>query len=86
MLPFANLPSGDKTPRSQIADKTLGIILTVLGGAIGVWVFIRFTNFLGQMHTWSPPFDNYEKSTLAGAVIAAVLLIVGLVKLTKRST
>ncbi|MEM3170541.1 MAG: hypothetical protein QW838_07200 [Candidatus Nitrosotenuis sp.] len=65
-------------------QKNLGIILTVLGGVIGIWVFTRFTSVIGQMATWSPPFSDYETFTLLGAAAAAILVIVGLINLTKK--
>ncbi len=66
--------------------KTIGIIALVIGGAIGIWVFTRITNFAGQMHSWQPPFTDteYEMITLGGAAIALVLIIVGLINLTKK--
>ena len=66
--------------------KTLGIILTVLGGAGVIWTYTRVTSLYGQMHTWSPPFSGYETSTIAGGVLTLALLIVGVVFLAvKRS-
>lgn len=65
-------------------EKTKGIILTIIGGAIGVWVFTRLTSFAGQLKTWAPPFTGYEVSTLVGAGIALILIIVGVIKLTKK--
>ena len=65
-------------------SKTLSIILTIIGGAIGLWVFTRFTSFAGQMHTWSPPFSAYEVTTLIGAAIALILIIIGVINLTKK--
>jgi len=67
-------------------SRTLGIILTVIGAAIGVWTFTRVTSLAGQLHTWAPPFTSYEVTTLVGGAIAVALLIVGLIKLTKKPT
>lgn len=64
--------------------KTMGIILTVIGGSIGIWVFTRFTSLAGKLHTWGPPFTEYEVTTLASGTIALVLIIVGLINLTKK--
>jgi len=36
------------------------------------------------MHTWSPPFDSYEISTIAIGVVAVVLLIVGIIFWLKK--
>lgn len=64
--------------------KKLGIVLTVIGGAIGIWVFTRLTSLVGKMHTWQPPFTEYEITTLVGGAIALVLIIVGLINWTKK--
>jgi len=64
--------------------KTLGIIQTVIGAAIGIWVFARFTSFVGQLCTWQPPFSEYEITTLIGAAIAIILVIVGVINMTKK--
>ena len=63
--------------------RTLGIVCTVLGGALMLWVITRFFSVFGQQQTWAPPFASYEWTTLAGAALAAGLLIVGLVRLTR---
>ncbi len=62
--------------------KTAGIICTVLGGALGLWVITRLSSVFGQQQTWAPPFETYEVNTLFVAAVAAVLLIVGLARLT----
>ncbi len=64
------------------AGRTTGVVCTVLGGALGLWVVTRLSNAAGQMHDWAPPFAEYEWVTLAGAAVAVGLLIVGLVRLT----
>ncbi len=64
------------------ASKTTGVVCTVLGGALGLWVVTRLSNAAGQMHDWAPPFAEYEWVTLAVAAVAVGLLIVGLVRLT----
>jgi uncharacterized paraquat-inducible protein A len=66
-------------------SKTLGVILTVLGGAAAVWAFMRVTSVEGQTYTWQPPFASYEVTTLIGGAIALVVLIVGLTNLTKMN-
>jgi uncharacterized membrane protein len=70
----------ETTPRSSDAT---GIALTVFGGALGLWVIARLANFVGMQQTWAPPFARYEWVTLLGAVAAALLLIVGLVRWTR---
>ena len=64
--------------------KKLGIFLTVVGGAIGIWVFTRLTSLVGKLHTWQPPFTEYEITTLVCGAIALVLIIVGLINWTKK--
>jgi hypothetical protein len=64
--------------------KTMGIIFLVIGGAIGIWAFTRITSFAGQLHSWTPPFTEYEMMTLGGGAIALVLIILGLINLTKK--
>lgn len=65
------------------SPKTVGIVCTVLGGALGLWVITRLSSVFGQQQTWAPPFEAYEWTTLLGAILAAGLLIVGLVRLTR---
>jgi len=55
-----------------------GIVCTVLGGMLSLWVIARLSSTLGRQQTWAPPFAPYEWVTLVGAVGAAALLIVGL--------
>jgi hypothetical protein len=55
-----------------------GIVCTVLGGMLSLWVIARLSSTLGRQQTWAPPFAPYEWVTLVGAVGAAGLLIVGL--------
>jgi len=64
-------------------SKTTGVVCTVLGGTLGLWVIARLANFVGMQQTWAPPFARYEWVTLLGAVAAALLLIVGLVRWTR---
>lgn len=47
--------------------KKSGIILTVIGGAIAIWVFTRITSVYGKLHSWEPPFTEYETTTIVGA-------------------
>ena len=64
--------------------KTLGIILTVLGGVAVIWTYTRVTSLVGQMHTWTPPFTSYETITIGGGGVALVVLIVGIVFLAVK--
>ena len=59
-----------------------GIICTVLGGMLSLWVVARLSSAVGRQQTWAPPFTPYEWMTLGGAVGAAALLIVGLIQWT----
>ena len=59
-------------------QKTTGIICTVLGGMVSLWVIARMSSVAGWQQTWAPPLTPYEWGTVAGAVGAAGLLIVGL--------
>lgn len=71
-------------PRSGMkASRTTGVVCTVLGGALALWVVTRLASALGQQQTWAPPLVRYEWVTLAGAALAAGLLIVGLVRWTR---
>lgn len=64
--------------------KTLGIILSVLGFAGVIFAYSRVTSLYGQMHTWSPPFTDYEISTIVIGVVAIVLLIIGIIFWSKK--
>jgi hypothetical protein len=64
-------------------SKATGVVCTVLGGTLGLWVIARLANFVGMQQTWAPPFARYEWVTLLGAAAAALLLIVGLVRWTR---
>ncbi len=63
--------------------KTTGIICTVLGGAFGLWAVARLSSIIGLQQNWAPPLTEYEVVTLIGAGVAALLLIVGLIRLTR---
>lgn len=67
------------------SSKTTGIICTVLGGMLSLWVIARLSSAVGWQQTWGPPFVPYEWVTLAGAAGAAGLLIVGLLSWTTFS-
>ncbi len=64
--------------------KTLGIISSVLGVIGGIFAYTRVTSLYGQLHTWSPPFDGFETSTIVLAIISIVILIVGIVFWSKK--
>jgi hypothetical protein len=54
-------------------DKNIGIGLSVLGGAGLLWVFTRVTSLEGQLHSWSPPFESYEVTTIIVGLVAFAL-------------
>jgi hypothetical protein len=60
-----------------------GIVCTVLGGMLSLWVVARLSSTLGRQQTWAPPFASYEWVTLVGAFVATGLLIIGLVRVTQ---
>ena len=64
----------------DMQGRTAGIICTVLGGMLSLWVIVRLSSVVGWQQTWAPPFVQYEWVTLGGAVGAAGLLIVGLLQ------
>ena len=74
------MPQQQTVPASS---KTVGVVCTVLGGALGLWVIARLGSSVGMQQTWAPPFARYEWVTLGGAAVAVLLLIVGLVRWTR---
>jgi hypothetical protein len=64
--------------------KTVGVVLTVIGAAIAMWVLARFGSVTGQLHTWGPPFTAYERMTLIGAGLAGCFLFEGINRLMKK--
>ncbi len=82
---ISSAPSSPSEPPRPLkvkpGDKSLSVGLVLVGGGGLFWVFIRMTNLVGRLHTWSPPFDNYELTTLLGGVVALLSLAVGIRKL-----
>lgn len=64
------------------SSRITGIVCTVLGGMLSLWVIARLSSVVGWQQTWAPPFGQYEWVTLGGATGAAGLLIVGLLQWT----
>lgn len=62
--------------------KTTGIICTILGGMLSLWVIARLSSATGWEQTWAPPLVEYEWVTLLGAAVAAGFLIIGLIGVT----
>ena len=56
----------------------IGVILLMLASGLGVWVFDRVTSVVGRLHSWSPPLNEYEVTTICMGLAAAVCLLVGL--------
>ena len=73
------MPAADR----QMPGRTTGIICTVLGGMLSLWVVARLSSVAGWQQTWAPPFVEYEWVTLVGAFVATGLLIIGLVQVTQ---
>jgi hypothetical protein len=63
-------------------SKIIGIVFIAIGFAMGIWVYTRFTDEIGRMCSWEPPFSSYEVNTFIGAAIAWVLWMVGSIILT----
>ncbi len=56
----------------------------IAGGTLGLWVFLGLTSFAGRSHTWSPPFSEYEITTLIASGIAILLVVAGIIALEKK--
>ncbi len=65
-------------------SKNFGIIFCVLGGTAMIWVIARLTNLAGKYQSWEPPFSEYETITIVGGIIAILLIIIGLISLTRK--
>ena len=59
----------DQRPTSS--NKTVGVVCTVLGGALGLWVIARLGSAAGMQQTWAPPFARYEWVTRGGGGVAS---------------
>ena len=67
--------------KGKLSGRIAGVIFCVLGVVSVIWVISRFTSLAGKLHTWEPPFTEYEIITLVGVGITALFLIVGLILL-----
>ena len=67
-------------------QKVDAIVTTTIGLALSVWTYTRMTSLAGQFHSWSPPFTEYETTTLAGGGIGALFLVWGLSRLLGQSS
>lgn len=79
------MPTTGKPPprKASASGKIAGVACTVLGGVLGLWVIARLSSVMGWQQTWAPPLTPYEWTTLGGTAVSALLLFVGLVRLTK---
>lgn len=55
-----------------------GVVLLVAAVAAGVWSYGRYSSLVGQLHSWSPPFDQFEVYTIVGGLVAMLCLVSGL--------
>lgn len=70
-----------KASRANESKQRSGIVLVVIGVAVGLWAYTRVTSIYGQMHSWSPPFSEYETWTLVIGGLGAIFLVGGLTML-----
>jgi hypothetical protein len=66
------------------ASQQIGVILLVAAAGLGAWGYSRMTNLVGQLHSWSPPFDGYEITTICAGLAAVVCLLAGLRKVKAK--
>ena len=45
---------------TRTSRNTVGIVCTVLGGMLSLWVIARLSSAVGRQQTWAPPFAHYE--------------------------
>lgn len=64
--------------KTMNAKQQVGIVLLVAAGVAGFWAYGRYSGFVGQMLSWSPPFSSYETLTIAGGLAALLFLVMGL--------
>ncbi|WP_438483171.1 hypothetical protein [Oleiharenicola lentus] len=60
------------------AKQQTGVVLLVAAVIAGVWSYNRYSGLMGQLHSWSPPFDQFEVYTIVGALVGALCLVAGL--------
>ena len=48
--------------------RAFGVVCTVLGGILCLWLIARLSSAAGWQQTWAPPFGPYEWVTL-GALL-----------------
>ncbi len=50
----------------------------VVAAGLVVWTYQRYFSFVGQLHTWRPPFNQFEVVTISSGLFALFLTLVGL--------
>lgn len=68
----------------KIQQKNLGVVLCVLGGLGLLWLFTRLTSVMGKLCSWTPPFSDYEQTTIIGAVTTFFFIIIGIFLLVQK--
>ena len=63
---------------SMNAKQQAGVVLLVAAVAAGVWSYNRYSSLVGQLHSWSPPLDQFEVYTIIGGLVALLFLVSGL--------
>lgn len=56
----------------------IGVALVVAAVVAAGWSYSRYSSFIGQLHSWHPPLDEFEVYTLIGAALAILCLLLGL--------
>lgn len=64
--------------KTMNAKQQVGIVLLVAAGVAGFWAYGRYSSFVGQMLSWTPPFSKFETLTIAGGLAALLFLVMGL--------
>jgi len=60
------------------AKQQVGVVLLVAAAIAGFWSFNRYSGLVGQLHSWAPPFSQYEVYTIVGGLVAVLCLVSGL--------
>jgi hypothetical protein len=72
-------------PAASVGDKNLAIGLIAIGGAGLFWVFIRMTSLAGKLCSWSPPFSEFETTTIVVGLISVLCVAIGSRKMMAKS-
>lgn len=60
------------------SKQQVGVVLLVAAGVAGFWSYNRYSSLVGQMHSWSPPFNQFEVYTIVGGLLGVLFLVAGL--------